>query len=105
MAGGPYGCFPNYYSDYYPNTCSNDGVNAYRINAQTLIEYAEDQASKGLIDPIINLKDSRVWVESTTLDMMVNERVVAKVYDFYRAVGVPDDQITYENKTVSPHGF
>ena len=105
MAGGPYGCFPNYYNKKFPNTCGANGSTAYRIDVDNLIKYAEAYASKGLIDPISNLKDTKVWVESVTMDMLVNERVVAKVADFYRAAGVPENKITVENKTVSAHAF
>jgi hypothetical protein len=102
MAGGPYGCIPVFGVD---DVCGGNGDHAYRMDIETLIEYALGYASKGLIDPISNLKEAEVWAESTTLDMLVNERVVAKVLDFYRAVGVPEHRLTFENKTVSPHAF
>jgi hypothetical protein len=48
----------------------------------------------GLIAPLDNLKNTKIWVESTSLDMVVNERIVDKVVDFYHALG-NDKKLTY----------
>jgi hypothetical protein len=69
-----------------------------------LVSNAKALEAKGLIADLDNLKNTKIWVESTTLDMMVNERIVDKTVDFYRALG-NNDNLKYRTGTVSAHAF
>ena len=72
MAGGPFGCtimngFINpMTADLYG--CAGNGDSADQIDIESLKYKAEEGARMGLIAPLENLKNTKIWVESTTLD-------------------------------------
>lgn len=105
MAGGPFACASM--AGFGINDtaiCSGDGDDAYDISTELLVNNAKEMQAKGLIADLDNLKNTKIWVESTALDEMVNERIVDKTVDFYRALG-NDDNLKYRTGTISPHAF
>jgi len=106
MAGGPFACASmNGFSTNDGLTCSGNGDNASAINTSLLVSNAKEMESKGLIAKLDNLKNTKIWIESTTLDLMVNDRIVDKTVAFYEALGSSTANLTYKTGTVSPHGF
>ena len=109
MAGGPFACEIrnlNFASSMGSTQydCFGNGDSADKIDVDTLISNARKMADVGLIANLDNLKNTKIWVESTTTDQTVNYRIVDKVVDFYRSLGNTKN-LTYRTDTVSPHAF
>jgi len=73
MAGGPFACgirdgfaIPMLTADFYG--CLGNGDSADKIDIETLTYKAEEGVRMGLIAPLENLKNTKIWVESTKLD-------------------------------------
>lgn len=102
VAGGPYYC-----AGGQPmlalNRCmkvtmgtpaATDSVNAARVLARY-----------GLIDPVENMRDARVFIMSGKQDETVVPRVVEVVAQTYKQWGVPSENIRFENKLNVGHAF
>ena len=77
-AGGPYHCVQASFSNL---ACTSfPGL----INIQELYDYAKKSSQDSLIDPIENLKNSKVWLQAGENDVMIRPGVVKKVEEFYR---------------------
>lgn len=74
-------------------------------SAQSSVDEAVRLAHLKRIDPIENLKDSRVYVLAGTLDEVVDPRIGDVTVEFYKQLGVPDRNILLENKLAIGHAF
>ncbi len=102
VAGGPY-------------YCSGGLVwNALKLCMETQLglptvrdslDAADRMARLGKIDPVQNLKNSRVFVLAGTYDEVVDPRIADVTVDFYRHLGVPERNILLENKLAIGHAF
>lgn len=104
MAGGPFGCASMHGYDTMSAQCAYPETSGDGISVDLLIKNAKDLESQGLISNLENLKSTKIWVESTTLDKMVSPNIVDKTFDFYHKLGNISNT-TYQNSTVSPHAF
>jgi hypothetical protein len=104
IAAGPFGCaqssgataflfFPmavTYNLTQAENGCMADRLSAFGIlDSQRLLQIASTLAEEGKIDPLSNLKRSRVYLYSGEDDHTVVTPVVEAARDFYLAAGVP----------------
>ncbi len=102
VAGGPY-------------YCSGGLVwNALKLCMETQLglpsvrdslDAADRMARLGKIDPVKNVKNSKVYVLAGTLDEVVDPRIGDVTVAFYKRLGVSDRRIILENKLEIGHAF
>jgi hypothetical protein len=80
IAGGPFYCVGTEPDPYY-YYCS---FFADQLEVDDMVEYIEDQADKGNIDPTSNLKDDKVFLFTGTADDIVVLGVGKLNYDIYK---------------------
>lgn len=66
---------------------------------------AQKFAAEKLIDPVANIKRQRLYIFTGSADSIVQSKVVAQTLAFYRAAGVPDNQIRYVDNINAGHAF
>jgi hypothetical protein len=74
-------------------------------NAERLARLAIETAGAGKIDPLANLTDDRLYIFTGTKDTVVNSLVVTSTRDFYRALGVPSDNIKFIDTVPAGHSI
>ena len=102
VAGGPYDCAEGELSVAL-NRCMQTGMGI--PDPARLVDRAEARAARGEIDPLTGLAADRVYVFSGTRDETVVPAVVAQVPAFYRAAGMPQAGIAFENALPAGHAF
>jgi poly(3-hydroxybutyrate) depolymerase len=102
IAGGPYGCAEGQLATAL-NRCMQTHIGP--PDAENLLQRAEGLAQQGAIDPIAGLLGDRVYVFSGTEDDTVTPAVVDQTVAFYRAAGVPEEDIEYVDDVAAGHAF
>lgn len=100
VAGGPYYCAEG-------SVFSATGrcmVSPSSIPISTLVNTTNSWASQGLIDPVVNLQGSRVYLFSGTLDSSVKPGVMDALKTYYNSF-VPDANVTYKNNVAAEHAM
>ncbi|MFO1170672.1 MAG: poly(3-hydroxybutyrate) depolymerase [Hyphomicrobiaceae bacterium] len=119
IAGGPYGCAESAFSSLVPGPgltmlnlnkavtgCMLDGMQMMGVpDAEWLAEKAEKRAERGEIDPIATDKADRVYLYTGRHDRTVMSRIVRRTADFYRALGVPEENIALIDDSDAGHAF
>ncbi len=119
IAGGPYGCSESIFADALPGTGSgflnlSKAVNGCMLDllglwgvadGKTLAEKAAKRAEEGLIDPIASTANDRVYLFAGTSDRTVMPSIVQHAADFYRALGLPEDNIMFVKSVPAGHAF
>lgn len=102
IASGPYDCAKGQLSTAL-SQCMETDIGA-PVPA-SLLARAEAAEQQGLIDPLTNLGDDRVYIFSGTQDKTVRQAVVDETAAFYRLAGVPETSIRYVNDRAAGHAF
>jgi hypothetical protein len=72
------------------------------IDTPALIRITDQNAGRGLIDPVANLARHRAWLFSGTADTAVPPRVMNELDTYYRNY-IDPSQISYENRIPAEH--
>lgn len=99
VAGGPYYCAANNML-YATTICMGNGLPIY---PPLLVSAAQSFANAGLIDPLKNLNQRRVYVFSGTDDTVVRQPVVDATVAFFKEVGIQPAQLQYVNTMPAGH--
>ena len=99
VAGGPYYCAANNML-FATTTCMGKGTQIY---PPLLTRAAQFFADVGLIDPLKNLSQRRIYVFSGTNDTVVLQPVVDATVEFFKEAGVKPDQLQYVNTMPAGH--
>lgn len=127
VAGGPYFCAGNEASGSstsafksYLLTASTTCMNPCKYafwpfvswceyfmlpDGEQLAKKAGTLAAEGLIDPLANLTDDRIYLFSGDIDSTVASGVVTQAEDFYLSAGIPATAIKYDHLANAEHGF
>lgn len=119
IAGGPYGCAESAFADVMsgPGLAFlnlSKAVNGCMLNAlaiwgvpdvDLLAEKTRKLADAGRIDPLTSLRDDRVYLFSGSNDRTVVPAIVAAAYEYYRRLGLPDENLTYVTDLPAGHAF
>lgn len=100
VAGGPYYCAAN--NMLFAGICMGQ-VPFMPPNPALMTNAAKNFAKAGLIDPLGNLRQRRVYVFSGTDDSIVRQPAVDATVSFFKQVGVKPDQLQYVNKLPAGH--
>ncbi len=102
LAGGPFYCAQGQLeAAFYRCMETRDGEPTV---AESMAE-AREQARARRIDPLHHVARSRVFVMSGSRDRTVVHAVVQSLVDFYRALGVPAQNITFDDSLEVGHAF
>jgi poly(3-hydroxybutyrate) depolymerase len=110
VAGGPYACAESASGRLFPFWATAVGQNAQRAlhecmktdwgkpDPAELASRAKELAEEGKIDPLAGLADDKVYLFSGNEDQTVTRPVVEAAFAFYKALGVPDSDVTLVEK-------
>ncbi len=99
FAGTPYYCAQGQLANFAP--CA---LNPHDIPVKALAETTRNWAEQGLIDPVANLRNSKVYLFSGTRDAIVRPAAMDALLDYYRQF-VPADRIRYVNDVPAAHAW
>lgn len=99
VAGGPYYCAANS-AMFAVTSCMGNGAPIY---TPLLNSSAQSFADAGLIDPLKNLSQRRVYVFSGTDDTVVRQPAVDSTVEFFKQAGVKPEQLKYVNTLPAGH--
>ena len=119
IAGGPYGCAESAFADLMsgPGVAFlnlSKAINGCMLNALAmwgvpdvdfLAEKTRKLAEAGRIDPLSSLDGDRVYLFSGSNDRTVVPAIVAAAYEFYKRLGLPDENLTYVTDLPAGHAF
>lgn len=118
LAAGPYGCakspgaasFPFFPAAVFSNlaqaqTVCMAGSGNSALDSMRLLRLASTLASEGKIDPLSDLKHSKVYLYSGADDRTVVKAVVEAAQKFYLAAGVPAENIEFVTRNPGGHAF
>ncbi|WP_072395933.1 PHB depolymerase family esterase [Hyphomicrobium sp. CS1GBMeth3] len=119
IAGGPYGCAESAFADMMsgPGVAFlnlSKAINGCMLNAlalwgvpdvDLLAEKTRKLAEAGRIDPLDSLRSDRVYLFSGSNDRTVVPAIVEAAYEYYKRVGVPDQNLTYVTDLPAGHAF
>lgn len=115
IAGGPYRCVESLRDtllvaeDSYElnalTICMSPLTKATGPNAGALAELAKHTAAAGVIDPIKNLANHRLYIFTGTKDSVVSPIVVKATLEFYKNLGVPGENIKFVDKIPAGHAI
>ncbi len=120
VAGGPYGCAESVFSGIAPtwsvllaqnlgraiSGCTGTAMASLGVpDVARLERRANDRARAGQIDPLIGLKDDRVYLFAGKSDLTVAPSLAGKAAELYRESGVSPDNITLVMDMDAGHGF
>lgn len=112
IAGGPYGCAESVFGNAMMNAAK--AINGCMLNAMAmwgvpnpplLAERAEHLARDGKIAPLEAIRSDRVYLFSGKEDRIVVPAIVEAAADFYRRLGIPDNQIQLVSTYGAGHAF
>lgn len=102
VAGGPYYCAANNLNKALTECMSAEsGAPSYKDSVSEYLS-AEKQKQVGSRE---SLRLARVYLFSGTQDEVVSSKVVETAVDFYRALGVESDRITFISNLRAGHSF
>jgi poly(3-hydroxybutyrate) depolymerase len=119
LAAGPYGCAESAAAEAFPffpaaaaynlvqalNGCMAGRLSGTVLSPETLLKRATALEKKGEIDPLLNLKHSKVYLYSGADDHSVVKPVVEAARNFYLAAGVPSENIEFVFRNPGGHAF
>ncbi|MEZ5926345.1 MAG: poly(3-hydroxybutyrate) depolymerase [Hyphomicrobiaceae bacterium] len=119
IAGGPYGCAESAFAGLVPGPgaamlnlnkamsgCMLDGMRFMGIpDAEWLAEKARRRAERGEIDPTDLSRQDHIYLYTGEKDRIVASRIVRRTADFYRALGIPDANISLIENRLAGHAF
>lgn len=119
IAGGPYGCAESIFADMMPGPGSaflnaTKAINGCMLNAMTiwgvpnptmLAERAREMSTRQKIDPIPTIVTDRVYLFTGKSDRTVVPAIVNAAAEFYRALGVPPQQMKLVANYDAGHAF
>lgn len=119
VAGGPYGCADTGLSSWgfglggnpmnvskAISVCMFGRMLAFGYpDARRLAVQARMRMARSEIGPLSAVRRARIYVFSGTEDKTVVPGVVASAVDFYRALGVPERNISFVDTLAAGHGF
>jgi len=85
--------------------CMNPLIPQTAPNPGKLAETARKTSAEGLIDPVENLANDRVYIFTGSKDTVVNSSVVDTTRRFYELLGVKPENIRYENSVPAGHSI
>jgi poly(3-hydroxybutyrate) depolymerase len=100
IAGGPFYCAQG----SVVNATGRCMASPSGIPVSTLVNITNDWAGQGLIDPLANLQNSRVYLFSGTLDSAVKTGVMDKLQSYYSSVA-PTAQVVYKKDLAAEHAM
>lgn len=102
VAGGPYYCAAGNIA--YTAICMGQ-VPFAPPNPYLMYSAATGFDALGQIDPLSNLKTSKVYIFTGKKDTVVKPNAVEAARDFYQLAGVPDASIKYVDSVPAEHAF
>ena len=119
IAGGPYGCAQSAFAGFSPrsgaamlsatravNGCMLNAMSVWGVpNPQRLANKAQRLAHEQKIDPIADVTSDRIYLFSGRNDHTVVPQIVEAARDYYRALGVAAEQISFVRNVGAGHGF
>ena len=112
IAGGPYYCASSFNATTFSErmlmatqTCMTPFIASQGPDGKKLFEKAEGFAREQKIADIGNLKDDKVYIFSGSNDQVVRTIVVDQVEAFYKAAGIPAENIQYIKTVNSGHAI
>ncbi|WP_176256856.1 extracellular catalytic domain type 2 short-chain-length polyhydroxyalkanoate depolymerase [Derxia lacustris] len=115
IAGGPYRCsesFPK--AAFTPDDartqnalyiCMSPLVPSVGPDAEHSLRLARNTAAEGLIDPLANIADDRVYVFTGSKDTVVASSVVAQTRRLYELLGVTGERLRYIDHVPAGHSI
>jgi poly(3-hydroxybutyrate) depolymerase len=100
VAGGPFHCADGSFANALGRCMSR----LTDIPLPTLVQTTTRWARDGLLDPLANLKTSRVYLFSGTADTVVRPHVVNDLFSYYKSF-VPEQQIAYRHDVAAEHAM
>lgn len=109
LAGGPYYCAGSYESNSFMQnamtTCMYPLTSWVGPDGAKLFKKAQAFAEQGLIAPVEQLKDDRLYLFGGGADKVVKAFIVKEVYDFYKAAGVPEANLQLQMNINAGHAI
>jgi hypothetical protein len=115
VAGGPFRCAESFRAaaaiaeDAWTLNalymCMNPLIPQSAPDPARLVQVARETADKGLIDPVANLADDRLYIFTGSADSVVYSSVVDTTRKFYEMLGVPAAHIRFENTVPAGHSL
>ena len=100
VAGGPFYCAEG----SIVNATGRCMTHSSSIPVSSLVTTTKNWASQGLIDPVANLANSKVYLWSGTADNTVVPAVMNDLNTYYQAL-VPSSNIVYRNNVAAGHAM
>src|SRR5690349_21169525 len=101
IAGGPYNCAKGK-ATFALYKCMQPTVDGGPQAAESL-QMAKDAEAKGLLPPLSNIADDKVYVFAGTKDSVVNPVAGAAVRDLYKLLGVKNGNIRFVDNVPAGH--
>lgn len=115
IAGGPFRCAESFRQAallaedaWVQNAlyiCMNPLSPAAAPSIAPLLKMARQCAERGEIDPLQHLASQRLYIFTGTSDSVVYSDTVGRTRDFYRALGVKDENILFRNDLAAGHSI
>ena len=115
VAGGPFRCAESFRAaaaiaeDAWTLNalymCMNPLIPQSAPDPARLVQMARETAAKGLIDPVANLADDRLYIFTGSADSVVYSSVVDTTRKFYEMLGVPAAHIRFEDTVPAGHSL
>lgn len=119
IAGGPYGCAESAFAGVLPgpgtvflnasravNGCMLNSLSMWGVpDPAALAAKAKEMAESGVIGPISDVTSDRIYLFSGSEDDVVRPEIVKAAVTFYELLGVPKEQIRFNQDVAAGHGF
>lgn len=115
VAGGPFRCAESFreaallgedaFVENALYICMNPLIPQVGPNPAKLAAQARTTAATGVIDSTDHLRDDRIYIFTGKADTVVNPQVVQTTREFYRALGVPEENIRYCSDVDAGHSL
>lgn len=109
IAGGPYYCAGSYDGNTFlenaTNACMHPLIEAVGPHTAKLVRKAREFAEKGIIDPLKNLLDDRVYIFTGSADNVVKSIVVEQAFEFYKRIGLQEANLRYDDTVDAGHAI
>jgi len=105
VAGGPYYCAAGQYFNLAGISSCMGMPFTWPLSSMLMVSAAQGFATMGEIDPVVNLKKSRIYVFSGTNDKVVYQPAVNTTVAFFQGIGVPNKNVKYVKTVPSGHAL